>query len=167
MRCGWLSCILALRRSHFLSVWRERIQRNLACSLLRLLFAEFTKSETIRCLVRMESNDARWLLKFSYFELCWNISGLHSCIKFLLHHALLTPDLLFWKKQKQVIELFRDFAWAAALSCPENTGCFPVFKKIPVSSVGRIVYHLQKLPIMENVFHFFTQSTSVAPGREN
>ena len=41
------------------------------------------------------------------------------------------------------------------------------FKKIPVSSVGkfrtgRIVYHLQKIPIMENVFHFFTQSASGA-----
>ena len=45
---GWLSCILGLRRSHFLSVWRERIQRNLACSLLCLLLAEFTKSEAIR-----------------------------------------------------------------------------------------------------------------------
>ena len=45
-------------------------------------------------------------------------------------------------------------------------------KIIPVSSVGkfrtgRTVYHSQKFPIMENVFHFFTQSTSVAPGREN
>ena len=28
---------------------------------------------------------------------------------------------------------------------------------------GRIIYHLQKIPIMENVFHFFTQSASVAP----
>ena len=49
---------------------------------------------------------------------------------------------------------------------------FAIFKQIPVSSVGkfrtgRIVYHLQKIPIMENVFHFFTQSASVAPGREN
>ena len=46
------------------------------------------------------------------------------------------------------------------------------FKKIPVSSVGkfgtgRIVYHLQNIPIMENVIHFFTQSASVAPGHEN
>ena len=41
------------------------------------------------------------------------------------------------------------------------------FKKIPVSLVGkfrmgRIVYHLQKILIMENVFHFFTQSASGA-----
>ena len=35
------------------------------------------------------------------------ISGLYSCIKFLLHRVLLTPDL---KKQKHVIELLRDFA---------------------------------------------------------
>ena len=52
-----------------------------------------------------------------------------------------------------------------------NLGCLP-FKKIPVSSVGkfrtrRIVYNLHKIPIMDNMFHFFTKSASVAPGRED
>ena len=57
------SCILQAstfthRPSHFLSVWREHIPRNLPCSLLWLLFVEFTKSETIWCLVRTNLNDA-------------------------------------------------------------------------------------------------------------
>ena len=50
---------------------------------------------------------------------------------------------------------------------------FTIKKKIPVSSVGkfrmgRILFTIyKKILIMESVFHFFTKSASVAPGRDN
>ena len=118
---GWLSCILGFPVEVIFCRFDESVFSEtwlVLCCVYCSLNSRRVKQCDVWCeRSRMTRGD---LLRLSCFE-CWNISGLYSCIKFLLHRVLLTPDLLFWKKQKQVIELRRGFAWAAVLSCPENT----------------------------------------------